>query len=719
MAAPSNTIWGSIRGSGERQGRIGIYYSVSDTATTRTVNIGIWLWTRYRCNDSSNTFKYGWSSSPGTTIGAKHINTPSNSSWNTSNQVAIATYSKAYTKGTSNTTGNASASYSNVEYAGGSGSVAVSFTIPALAKYTISYNANGGTGAPGSQTKWYGKNVTISTTKPTRNGYSFQGWATSSSGGVSYGSGASYSGNANLTLYAVWNANTFTVSYDANGGTGAPGKQTKTYGVNLTLSSVKPTRANYNFRGWGTSPGASTVSYNAGGIYKNDSSITLYAIWGLAYTAPRITDYVVDRCDSYGNVTESGTYAKVSFSWETDKPVSAINIEYKQEMTTSWSSVSVTASGTIGSVSRVIGGSMSTDHAYNIRVTVTDTNGSSNSTKSIGAMSYTIDLLAGGKGVAFGKPATRAGIIDSAFIPNFSPSLIGGENIADYTDLNTIKMVGNYACYDTTAKTLSNCPSDRGFHMEVGYAYDNNAYIYQEITGGLSAITWYRRCCIETDAWSEWRTRPTISTISSSTDLNGLTIPGVYYTRGSSGGNPNLPTTMGQSTFVLEVLPMGTDFDQIVQRLTRCDKETPSVYERVYHSGSWGNWETISNGGTKILWSGGYYMTAGHTATLKERISAQAHGIILVFTPYMDGVLKDFDRNTFFIPKEIVARHNGKSIFCTSGCSMPGNVVANKCLMVFDDRITGHADNTFVGKSAGSGIYLQSNKFVLQYVIGV
>lgn len=409
MAAPSSTQWGTVRGSGTKQGRIGINVTFSDTATTRKVTIAIWYWTRYRVEDSANTFKYGWSGTPTTAIGSKNINTTSNSSWSTSNQVLIGTYNKTYTKGTNATSGSASASYTSIEYGGGSGSKAVSFSIPALASYSITYNANGGTGAPGKQTKWYGKNITLSSTKPTRTGYSFQGWATSASGGVSYAPGASYTGNGNLTLYAVWKANTYTVSYNANGGTGAPGKQTKTYGVNLTLSSTKPTRTNYNFKGWGTSAGSTTVAYAAGATYTENAAITLYAIWELAYVAPRIANFTADRCNSAGTIIDEGSYALVKFAWQTDKAVTGIKIEFKAENAEAWSSVTVSASGTSGNVSKVVGGSLSMEYAYHIRVTVTDSNGSSNSLRPIAAKNYIIDLKKGGKGISFGKPAVNDG----------------------------------------------------------------------------------------------------------------------------------------------------------------------------------------------------------------------------------------------------------------------------------------------------------------------
>ena len=71
--------------------------------------------------------------------------------------------------------------------------------------YTVKYNANGGSGAPSSQSMKHNKSLTVSTTVPTRTGYTFMGWATSStSGEVKYAPGGTYKTNANVTLYAVW-----------------------------------------------------------------------------------------------------------------------------------------------------------------------------------------------------------------------------------------------------------------------------------------------------------------------------------------------------------------------------------------------------------------------------------------------------------------------------------------------------------------------------------
>ena len=116
-----------------------------------------------------------------------------------------------------------------------------------LKNYTVSFNANGGSGAPSSVTKYYGVDLTLPETVPTRSGYTFKGWGTSSSStSPSYQPGGNYTSNSGRTLYAIWESNaptTYTVSYNANGGSGAPASQTKTHNVTLTLSSTKPTRS--------------------------------------------------------------------------------------------------------------------------------------------------------------------------------------------------------------------------------------------------------------------------------------------------------------------------------------------------------------------------------------------------------------------------------------------------------------------------------------------
>lgn len=175
--------------------------------------------------------------------------------------------------------------------------------------YTLSYNANGGSGAPSSQTGTGVGSYTfpISNAKPTRSGYTFLGWSLSSTAtAASYQPGGSITLTANDTLYAVWKANTYTVSYNANGGSGAPSNQTKTYGVTLTLSNTKPTRTGYTFSAWNTAQNGSGTSYAPGGSYTANAAVTLYAQW-------TVNTYVVTFDAQGGSVTpasKSVTYGQ-------------------------------------------------------------------------------------------------------------------------------------------------------------------------------------------------------------------------------------------------------------------------------------------------------------------------------------------------------------------------------------------------------------------------
>lgn len=103
--------------------------------------------------------------------------------------------------------------------------------------------------------------------------------------GVSY-DGLSYSyGDVNYTFGGVVpavrlsNLLFYTLIYNANGGSGVPSSQTKIHDKALTLSSVKPTRNDYNFLGWSESSSATTATYSSGGSFTKNADTTLYAVW--------------------------------------------------------------------------------------------------------------------------------------------------------------------------------------------------------------------------------------------------------------------------------------------------------------------------------------------------------------------------------------------------------------------------------------------------------
>ena len=69
-----------------------------------------------------------------------------------------------------------------------------------------------------------------------------------------------------FTVYCVWAADSYTVSYNVGGGSGGPEPQTKEGGVDLTLSSVVPTWTGHTFVEWNTSPDGSGIAYTTSSI---------------------------------------------------------------------------------------------------------------------------------------------------------------------------------------------------------------------------------------------------------------------------------------------------------------------------------------------------------------------------------------------------------------------------------------------------------------------
>lgn len=172
-------------------------------------------------------------------------------------------------------------------------------------KYTIAFNANGGSGSTANLTGCYYDNTyTLTANGYTRTGYTFTGWNTKANGtGTAYANRASVSklsatDGAKVTLYAQWKANTYTVTYNANGGTGAPASQNFVFGSSTALSTTVPSRTGYTFVNW---KATHTNSYfNPGdAIPSGWGSFTLAAQW-------KANTYTVTFNPCGGSVSETG-----------------------------------------------------------------------------------------------------------------------------------------------------------------------------------------------------------------------------------------------------------------------------------------------------------------------------------------------------------------------------------------------------------------------------
>jgi len=155
-------------------------------------------------------------------------------------------------------------------------------TASSESQYTVHYDANGGIGAPEAFVKVHGYSVVLSSMEPMRSGYTFLGWSTDAGAtSAQYVPGGLYTKNQHAILYAVWQSNSYTVHFDANGGLKAPA-DVVVDSSGLVIPYTVPIRVGYNFAGWSTGASGFMNRFYPGDIVGIDADQTLYAIWDSA-----------------------------------------------------------------------------------------------------------------------------------------------------------------------------------------------------------------------------------------------------------------------------------------------------------------------------------------------------------------------------------------------------------------------------------------------------
>ena len=148
---------------------------------------------------------------------------------------------------------------------------------------TITWNPNGGSVSPTTSSYTYDGAI-IELPIPTRTGYTFNGWYTSASVGIKITNiGSTTKPTANVTYYAQWTVNTYTITYKDKGGSTFSGTHasgyptTHTYGTATALKTASKT--GYTFGGWFTSSNCSGTALTSLAATGYTSNITLYAKW--------------------------------------------------------------------------------------------------------------------------------------------------------------------------------------------------------------------------------------------------------------------------------------------------------------------------------------------------------------------------------------------------------------------------------------------------------
>ena len=199
-------------------------------------------------------------------------------------------------------------------------------------------------------------------------------------------------------------------------------------------------------------------------------------------------------------------------------------------------------------------------------------------------------------------------------------------------------------------------------------------------------------------------------------DLDAIRAPG-YYVFSSAVSTTLLNIPAGRSASgSIEVVSEG-ESTQVRQVLTRCSSAYREVWERLYYSEKWFDWEPVYRQAGKILWEGANQMGSGQTITLAEAVSAQRSGIVLVFSRYSADTAQNYHYNHFFVHKAFVAARLGVGSHFMMTTDGSFAVVAGKYLYINDGTIAGNANNLASGTA--SGITYNNAGFTLRYVIGV
>lgn len=165
--------------------------------------------------------------------------------------------------------------------------------------YKIIYNANGGQNAPNAQTKEKDVNLTLSSDEPTWDGYTFKGWSTSKeSVEAEYKKGATYSKNEATNLYAVWDAKSYVVTFNPQGGEVTPTSKDVVYNKEYGQLPT-PTKQGYRFGGWYLENTYENKVEDKTIVSKSENH-TLYAKWTSAENTPYTIYHYVENANDNG-----------------------------------------------------------------------------------------------------------------------------------------------------------------------------------------------------------------------------------------------------------------------------------------------------------------------------------------------------------------------------------------------------------------------------------
>lgn len=592
--------------------------------------------------------------------------------WSSSDSTAQVTFPSptrsGYTFGGWGTTNTAT----TAAYAGGAKLTPTqNVTYYAIWKRTITYNGNvpsgvSVTGVPAAATSVASSASAISSSVPSRSGYLFKGWATTSSAMTAeYQQGGSYAANKpNVTLYAVWQSTVsvgslVSVRCDQSGTPDDEG----TYAL-LTLP-------------WSTDSTASDTPTASFSITDEDgSSIT------------------VSNLSLSGH---SGTISKLVAGFSTEK-------QYDIAITVSEST---------------LGGSATARDVLSRAYFTMDF---------LGDAYYDYETHTGprpGHGIAFGMPAKEEGMHlgypltlgkgdDEEMAIRYHGPMLTQDMIRflpNNTDANGngILIGGGGTLIMGSGESAYNLKDALGIgagNETTFIASDYNIEFYPGCDGALAPNR--KKMILEpngnTTICSKLYRKSNTMQDSTATVSSNQLITGMYEVDGN-----------GQQVGYSEIYRTSTA--EVYRSFAVTNKKTNVTAALYLHSTDGSVRYLTSNIPNRVLWSGTLYMTSGHQPSFSGIVSDQPNGIVLCWSAYSNGTAYNYDWIYTFIPKSHVIYQSGGSGVGTVLTTADFGAVGTKYVYVYNDHLVGNDKNDDTGTS--NGITYRNNYWVLRYVLGV
>lgn len=428
----------------------------------------------------------------------------------------------------------------------------------------------------------------------------------------------------------------------------------------------------------------------------NSASVTV-----LPYTSPQISKLTVHRCDSDGTENMQGSYAKVTYSASitslSSKNTKTFKIGYKKSNETSYTYVTLANSSySYTDASHIF--AASDDSSYDVIFQATDYFTTTQSSTTLSTAFALIHFNQSGKGMAFGKISENANAVEFGMdmldeygtkigngLTVYTTSGIDANATLEHeilTQINT-PITGSYYYITTTFYGSKSTTSNRSqFALPYNSSSDYNMYFRYYYDG----------------AWTSWtklvKSQMANQEVIYGTTTSGTAIEAINPCTSSNNcaiGNGGYSSNIGATNIY------GYDVNIFT-------KSNFSINGREY-------------GVNKVLWSGSSHMNGSQYAYLSEAISAQPHGIVLVFSEYDNnaGTANNSGFTDFFVSKKVVSSHNACGHYFPSLYAWNRNCI--KYIYFWDTYLKGNSVNT--STATVGGITYNNTWCALRYVIGV